>query len=202
MYERAYSALDRGRFEDAVERYQDLSATYPYGRYTAQGELELCYVQYKIRESTEAAPCIDRFLSLHPTHPHIDYAYYLKGLVLLPVKTPKIGEALFKTQEQFSDHDSESAKEAYVAFTEVIERFPLSEYAESAREILVNLNNTFARHDIQVARFYLYRKAYIGAINRAKNVLEHYKAVNVHRGCTRDFDLCLSTNGHERIGAS
>ncbi len=174
MYDRAFKVLNRGSWEEAIKRYEELSATYPYGRYAAQGDLEICYAHYKFKDSVEAQPCIDRFLSLHPTHPHIDYAYYLKGLILLPVKSPKFGEALFKSQEQFSDHDAESAKDAYAAFAEVIQRFPLSQYADSARQILVDLNNTFARHDIQVARFYLYKKAYIGAVNRAKSVLEQY----------------------------
>ncbi len=175
MYERAFSALDKGRYETAVERYQELSATYPYGRFTTQGELEICYAYYKIRDSDQALPCIDSFLSLHPTHPHIDYAYYLKGLAALPVRPPKIGESLFKSQEQFSDHDAESAREAYAAFSEVVDRFPLSEYAESSRQILVDLINTFARHDLRVARYYLYRKAYVGAVSRAKSVLERYE---------------------------
>ena len=175
MYNRAYSALSSGNFEQAIERYDELKAAYPFGDYTTQGELEICYAHYKLKNSDEAVPCLDDFLTLHPTHPHIDYAYYLKGLAHLPLRTPRIGEKFFKTQEQFSDHDAESAREAYAAFNDVIERFPFSEYAESSREILVDLINTFARHDLRIARFYLYRKAYIGAINRAKQVLLRYE---------------------------
>ncbi len=176
MYEQALSALNRGRFEDAVKRYDELKAAYPYGEFTTQGELEICYAHYKMKESDAAVPCLDEFLTLHPTHPHIDYVYYLKGLASLPVRSPTIGEKFFKSQEQFSDHDAESAREAYAAFNEVVTRFPFSEYAESARSILVDLVNTFARHDLRIARFYLYREAYVGAINRAKQVLLRYES--------------------------
>ncbi len=175
MYERAYSALNSGNYEQAIKRYDELKAAYPFGEFTTQGELEICYAHYKMKNSDEAVPCLNDFLTLHPTHPHIDYAYYLNGLAHLPLRAPRIGEKYFKTQEQFSDHDAESARQAYVAFNEVIERFPFSEYAESSREILVNLINTFARHDLRIARFYLYRKAYVGAINRAKQVLLRYQ---------------------------
>ena len=194
MYERAFSALSRGRYEFAVERYEELSATYPYGRYTTQGELELCYAHYKLKDSSAALPCVNRFMSLHPTHPHLDYAYYLKGLASLPVRPPKIGEALFKTQEQFSDHDAESSREAYAAFTEVVERFPLSDYAESSRQILIDLINTFARHDLRVARFYLYRQAYVGAIGRAKLVLERYE-----RSPYTEEALAIIVYGYEKM---
>ncbi|MDE0310540.1 MAG: outer membrane protein assembly factor BamD [Acidiferrobacterales bacterium] len=175
MYDRAYSSLNSGAYETAIERYTALSAAYPFGTYTTQGELEICYAHYKLKNSDEAVPCVDEFLSLHPTHPHIDYAYYLKGLAHLPLRAPRLGERFFKTQEQFSDHDAESAREAYEAFNVVIERFPFSEYAESSRTILVNLINAFARHDLRIARFYLYRNAYVGAINRVKQVLLRYE---------------------------
>ncbi len=176
MYEKAYKSLSANNYEQAIENYKELRATYPYGKYTTQGDIEICYAYYKTQQSEAALPCIDRFLTNHPTHPHIDYAYYLKGLVLLPVRPPKIGERYFKTQEQFSDHDAESAREAYIAFIDVIERFPFSDYADSAKQHLINLVNTFARHDLQVARFYLYRKAYVAAVNRAQKVLKRYES--------------------------
>ena len=175
LYDHAYSSLARGRFDNAIERYEVLKNTYPYGVHATQGELEVCYAHYKAKNSDAAVPCLNEFLSLHPTHPHIDYAYYLKGLASLPIRSPKFGERYFKTQEQFSDHDAEAARDAYAAFTEVVNRFPLSGYADSARQILVDLINTFARHDLRIARFHLYREAYVGGINRAKQVLERYE---------------------------
>ena len=176
MYERAFSALDSANFEEAIKRYDALKAAYPFGEFTTQGELEICYAHYKMKQSDAAVPCIEEFLILHPTHPHIDYAYYLKGLAHLPVRSPKLGEKYFKSQEQFSDHDAEAARDAYAAFSEVIERFPFSDYAESSRQLLIDMVNTFARHDLRIARFYLYREAYVGAINRAKQVLLRYES--------------------------
>ena len=175
MYDHAYSALARGRFDNAIERYEELKNAYPYGVHATQGELEICYAHYKAKISDAAVPCLNEFLSLHPTHPHIDYAYYLKGLASLPIRSPKFGERFFKTQEKFSDHDAEASRDAYAAFTEVVNRFPLSGYADSARQILVDLINTFARHDLRIARFHLYREAYVGGINRAKQVLKRYE---------------------------
>jgi outer membrane protein assembly factor BamD len=175
MYDYAYSSLARGRFDSAIERYEELKNAYPYGVHATQGELEICYAHYKAKNSDATVPCLNEFLSLHPTHPHIDYAYYLKGLASLPIRSPKFGERYFKTQEKFSDHDAEAARDAYAAFTEVVNRFPLSGYADSARQILVDLINTFARHDLRIARFHLYREAYVGGINRAKQVLERYE---------------------------
>ncbi len=174
LYTDAQNHLKSGRFELAIEKFTALKTTYPYGKYTAQSELELCYAYYKSRESERAIPCLDLFLLLHPNHTHIDYAWYLKGLASLPVRAPKPGERFFKSQEQFSDHDVESARDAYAIFTKVVETFPLSEYAESSRQIVIDLINTFARHNLRIARFYLHRDAYVAASKRAKEVLDSY----------------------------
>ncbi len=176
MYDSAYSALSKNRYEIAIERYEALRADYPYGDLTTQGDLEICYAYYKTRRFELTVPCIDRFLASHPTHSQVDYAYYLKGLALLPVRPPKFGERFFRTRSDLTDHDAETGREAYAAFTEVVERFPLSEYADASREKLVDLINVFARHDLQIALFYLERQAYVAAVNRATRILRRYEA--------------------------
>lgn len=176
MYDSAYKALSRGRHDLAVERYDALRAAYPYGEFTTQGDLEICYAYYKTKQFESTVPCIDRFLANHPTHSQIDYAYYLKGLALLPVRPPKFGERFFRDKADLTDHDAETGREAYAAFSEVVQRFPLSEYADASRQKLVDLINIFARHDLQIALFYLERYAYVAAVNRATRVLERYES--------------------------
>ena len=176
MYDTAYKALSRGRHDLAVERYDALRAAYPYGEFTTQGDLEICYAYYKTKQFEATVPCINRFLANHPTHSQIDYAYYLKGLALLPVRPPKFGERFFRDKADLTDHDAETGREAYAAFSEVIQRFPLSEYADASRQKLVDLINIFARHDLQIALFYLERYAYVAAVNRATRVLERYES--------------------------
>lgn len=176
MYDSAYKALSRGRHDLAVERYDALRAAYPYGEFTTQGDLEICYAYYKTKQFESTVPCINRFLANHPTHSQIDYAYYLKGLALLPVRPPRFGERFFRDKADLTDHDAETGREAYAAFSEVVQRFPLSEYADASRQKLVDLINIFARHDLQIALFYLERYAYVAAVNRATRVLERYES--------------------------
>ncbi len=174
LYDAAFNALNRGLYETAVENYQALERVYPYGEYSAQGQLEIAYAYYKMKESEQAEAAIDKFIQSYPEHPHIDYAYYLKGLIVLPIQAPKFLEALFVSQEEFSDHEIEAAYNAVTAFEEVVARFPFSVYADAARQNIIDLINVFARHDIKVGYYYLKRKAYVGAANRAKSVLETY----------------------------
>lgn len=174
LYDRSFDALNRGRHETAIERYSELEAVYPYGKYTTQGQLEIAYAYYKNKQPELAIAAIDKFIQLHPNHSHVDYAYYLKGLAHVPVQTPKFGEMLFKDQDQFSDHAAVSAREAFAAFKEVVDRFPFSEYAPASRQNMIDLLNVFARNDINIARFYMHRDAHVAAINRARSVVDNY----------------------------
>lgn len=174
LYDEAFAALNRALYETAITKYQTLQRVYPYGEYSVQGQLEIAYAHYKHKQPEQALAAIESFIDLNPDNSNIAYAHYLKGLIHLPIQTPKFLQMVFVTQEQFSDHEIEAAHDAYTAFEEVVQRYPFSVYADSARQNMIDLINVFARHDVKIARFYLNRKAYVGAINRAKTVLETY----------------------------
>src|SRR5204862_7168638 len=76
----AKEALDGGQYDLAIKRYETLEARFPYGRYSQQGQLEIAYAYYKQNEQASAVAATERFVKLHPNHPDVDYAHYLKGL--------------------------------------------------------------------------------------------------------------------------
>jgi tetratricopeptide (TPR) repeat protein len=80
IYEQA-SALSQCRSYDlAIRALQALESRYPFGKYAEQAQLELIYAHYGAYEPEAAIEAADRFIRLHPQHPNVDYAYYLKGL--------------------------------------------------------------------------------------------------------------------------
>ncbi|HEY9148588.1 MAG TPA: outer membrane protein assembly factor BamD, partial [Gammaproteobacteria bacterium] len=80
FYETAKEALDSGDYATAIDNYTKLEARYPYGRYAQQAQLETIYAYYKDQEPASAVAAADRFIKLHPRHPNVDYAYYMRGL--------------------------------------------------------------------------------------------------------------------------
>lgn len=54
-------------------------------------------------------------------------------------------------------------------------RYPDSKYAGDAYQRMIYLRNELAQHEISVAEYYLSRKAWMGAINRARIVIERYE---------------------------
>src|SRR5262245_38312247 len=80
LYKEAKDNLNDQRYEEAIKYYQKLESRYPYGRFAQQAQLEMAYAYYKDSEPAQAVAAAERFIKLHPNHPNVDYAYYLKGL--------------------------------------------------------------------------------------------------------------------------
>jgi outer membrane protein assembly factor BamD len=172
-YQEAKDALDRRDYEEAIKHFEGLEARYPYGPFAEQAQFEVAYAYYKYGEPQSAVNAADRFIRLHPTHPAVDYAYYLKGLAHFNTKRNVIDR--LGGEPDLSDRDPAAAREAFEAFSELVTRFPESRYTADARQRMAYLLNALARHDLGVARFYIDRKAYVAAINRCKHVVESYQ---------------------------
>jgi outer membrane protein assembly factor BamD len=165
-------ALDAGDYETAIEYFEKLEAKYPFGHYAEQAQLDTAYAYYKFGEYDSAIAAADRFIKLHPRHPAVDYAYYLRGLVSMHKK-----DSPFDTIVSYdgSLRDPKSSRQAYEYFAELVERFPQSQYAVDAYKDMGHLRNDLAKYELQVANYYLRRKAYVAAANRAKYIIKNFQ---------------------------
>lgn len=163
--------LDKGNYEDAIKLYEKLEGRFPFGRYAQQAQLEIAYAYYKNEDYEQALTACNRFIKLHPSHPRVDYAYYLKGLVNYRSRK-SILEKIFPVDP--STRDPGAAKQAFFDFKELVSKFPNSKYSKDAKKRMLFLRNNLARHEVIVAKYYLDRGAIPAAINRSKYVLENY----------------------------
>ncbi len=171
LYEDAKRYLDNKSWARAIQSYKMLQTRYPFGRYTEQSMLDLSYAHFKGSDEQSALSTLDRFIRTYPTHPNVDYAYYLKGLVNYEQNLGFL-ERMMPTRVM--DRDQSSARDAFLDFSELLRRFPDSRYVPDARQRMVFLRNNLAAYEILVAEYYIRRKAYIAAVNRARYVLEVY----------------------------
>lgn len=192
-YQEAKSELDDHKYTKAVELYQELESTYPYGEYTAQAQLEMIYAYFKSNEAESALAAADRFIRLHPTHPNVDYAYYLKGLINFSGRNGFLDSLV--EGESSPDRDPLSTRDSYNAFKELVNRFPNSRYAADARQRMAYLHNSLAMHEVFVADYYMRREAYVAVVNRCKYILSQYP-----RTAAIEHALGLMTLAYERMG--
>ena len=73
-----------------------------------------------------------------------------------------------------SDRDPKASRDAFLAFKEVVTRFPDSRYAPDSGARMRYLVNALANNEVHVARYYMKRGAYVAAANRAQYAIEHY----------------------------
>lgn len=171
LYAEAKDNLNSGNYERAVKLFETLEARYPFGRYAQQAQLEVAYAYYKDNEPISAVAACDRFIKLHPNHPNVDYAYYLKGLANFNDDLGMLGKLV---DQDMSERDPRAARDAFLSFKELVTRFPQSQYAADSTARMKYLVNALASNEVHVAKYYLKRKAWVAAANRAKEVLKTY----------------------------
>jgi len=171
LYEEAKAALNSRYYSRAVEYYEFLETRFPFGVYGQQSLLDLAYVYYKTEDYDASIAAADRFVRLYPQNPHVDYAYYLRGLVNFN-RGKGITERFLPID--LSQRDTDSAGQAFQDFSDLIRRYPESRYIEDAQKRMVYLRNLLAAHEVHVADYYVRRGAYVAAANRASYVVENY----------------------------
>ena len=138
LYRQAKDAMGEGNFTKAVKLYETLEARFPYGRFAQQAILEGAYANYRLGETATAIAACDRFIRTYPNHPSVDYAYYLKGLVYFREDQGIIG---YVYELDLSEREPKSMRESFLAFKELVAKFPESKYAQDSTERMRYLSN-------------------------------------------------------------
>ncbi len=175
VYRDAREYLDEGEYESAIEYYERLESRFPYGPYAEQAQLEIAYTYYQAQEYESAILAAERFIKLHPDHRSIAYAYYLRGLARYN------GDQSFMARwfnQNLSERDPRSMREAFRYFSELVTRFPDSRYTKDAIRRMRQLRDGLAKYEMHVANYYARRSAFVAAANRAKYVVKHYQGTS------------------------
>ena len=154
--------------------------------------LDLSYAYFKAGDPENALSTLDRFIRTYPTHPNVDYAYYLKGLV----NFERGGNILDVISERdLSEFDRNLLLRAYNDFRLLLERFPSSNYATDARKRMIFLRNELARSDYMIASYYASREAWVAVTGRTRFILTNYQGTEIIKPT-----LELQLQAYERLG--
>ncbi|HTV52101.1 MAG TPA: outer membrane protein assembly factor BamD [Steroidobacteraceae bacterium] len=171
LYKMAHTRLTDYDYKGAIKLYENLTARYPFTAQARQARLDLIYAYYRQGESESATDAADTFIRENPTHPRVDYAWYIKGLVDFD-KAPNAIEHLFHAD--LTKRPPTNARKSFEAFRTVVEQYPKSAYAYDAHQRMVYLRNRLANYEVHVADYYMRRGAYVGAAQRANRCIEEY----------------------------
>jgi outer membrane protein assembly factor BamD len=170
-YENARDAMTAGNFNEAETNLDALETYYPFGRYAEQAQLDLIYARYQNLDLEGARAAADRFLRLNPQSEHADYALYMRGLASYNLD---VGLGARYLPIEVEARDPGEQRQAFQDFSNLLERYPSSEYAPDARQRMIAVRNRMAHLELLAAEYYISREAYVAANARARYLIENY----------------------------
>jgi outer membrane protein assembly factor BamD len=192
LYAEAREEMDGGHYEAAIKLWERLETNYPFGNYATQAQMEIAYAHYKSQDQAQALAAADRFIREHPTHPQVDYMYYLRGLISF---NDQIGLLSMVYSQDPTERDPKATRESFAAFKVLVDRFPDSKYVPDAVERMRYLVTAMAQYEVHVANYYYRRGAYLASLNRAQNAVRDYQDAPA-----REEALYLMVRNYEKLG--
>jgi outer membrane protein assembly factor BamD len=162
LYNQGLARLQRGDSEGAAKAFNDIDRQAAFSPQARRGLVMAAYAHFEGRRFEEAITASRRFLALHPSDKDAAYAQYILAMSQYS-QIPDIGR------------DQERTERAVIAFEELINRYPRSEYVQDARERVLFARDQLAGKEMTTGRFYLNQRNYTGAINRFREVVSKYQ---------------------------
>jgi outer membrane protein assembly factor BamD len=149
-------------YKAAAKKFDEVDRENPYSEWARKALLMSAYAYYQAEMYDDCVNSAKRYVALHPGSPDAAYAQYL------------IGSSYY---DQILDvsRDQARAEKAIDALQQVVRKYPSSEYAVSAQKKIGMAHDQMAGKEMDVGRFYLNKRDFIGAINRFKVVVTQYQ---------------------------
>ena len=165
LYSVAKQRLDAGNATLAAALFDEVERQHPYSPWARRAQLMSAFSYYVAQDYNKAVSSAQRFLAIHPGNKDAPYAFYLIAL---------------SYYEQISDvqRDQGITEQARTALTEVVRRFPQSEYAGDARLKLDLVNDHLAGKEMEIGRHYQRSGRWIAAQIRFQNVVDNYQTTS------------------------
>ena len=192
LYNQAVNDMEAQDYKKAAEKFAAVEENYPYSSWAVHAELMRGYAQYKNADYTGAVGSLDRFIQLHPANREIAYAYYLRALC-------------YYQEIEGVSRDQTATRDAVIALSEVVNRFPGSAYARDARLKIDLARDHLAGHEMAIGRYYEQQHFYAAALGRYQEVVHRFQTTNhVAEALARivEVDLKLGLVGEAKKNAA
>ncbi len=148
--------------KDAAKKFEEVDRQHPYSEWARKALIMSAYAYYKSGNYDDCINSARRYVTLHPGSPDAAYAQFL------------IGSSYFDQIPEIS-RDQERAEKAVQTLDEVVRKYPNSEYAVAAKRKIEMARDQLAGKEMEIGRYNLTQRNYIGAINRFKIVVTRYQ---------------------------
>lgn len=160
LYNTGYERLQRQRWSDAVDYFQEVERQHPYSEWSRRAILMQIYAYYQNGNYEESIAAADRFIQLFPGSPSAAYAFYMRATCHF---------------EQIVDvgRDQGQAEQALTGLRDVARRYPGSSYATDAVVKIDMVNDQLAGKEMNIGRYYQRANQPLAAMGRYKAVIDN-----------------------------
>lgn len=166
--------LFNNNYIEAIEDLTKIHNLYPIEPCAQQIQIYLIYAYYKANNLKAANDSIQLFLNVYPNYKHLDYIWYIHGLVNMSLdkrNTLSIIKYLNMHEDNYNPH---YAINAFHSFSKLIQHYPNSQYCNDSYKRLIILKNRIAEHELSIIKFYYHIHAYISVIVRSEKMLRSF----------------------------
>ena len=146
LYNQALDQLKNGDPKEAAKSFEEVDRQHPYSQWATRGQMMAAYAYYEANEYDEAVAAAERFIELHPGHKDV-------ALRLLPDRHLLLRADLGRRPRPGDDRRRRSD-----AFSELIRRFPDSDYARDAQLKVDLIRDHLAGKEMEIGRYYQRRR--------------------------------------------
>lgn len=172
IYANGMTQLNKHNYQSASKQFEVIDALYPFSSYAEKALLQSIYAYYQNEDMASSIAAADRYVHLYPRSRRVDYAYYMKGVVNMRRDRGTIMNYLNLDPAQ---RDLSAMRDGFSDFRSLITLYPHSQYAADAQKRMIYIRDMLACHELQVAKFYFDRSAFVASANRASYIVQHYE---------------------------
>ena len=162
MYSKGLASLKKGNLNKAALEFDDVFLNYPFSTLSSKSEIMSAYSLYQNNEIKEAIKKLSSYIEMNPQGELTKYAHYLLAMC-------------YYAQVSSEDRDPSTSIKSLNYFKLIITKYPNTDYAKDANMKIHLLNNTLAKNELNIGKFYLRKGAPASSIKRFKSVLENYQ---------------------------
>ena len=162
MFRSADSLMQRGRFEDAAIRFEELDRDHPYSPEARRAIVMSAYAYYKAQKFPEAIATGKRYVTMHPGTKEAALAHHV------------IASSYFDDMNG-PNRDQGNTQKALVEFKTLVSRYPDSPYSRDAENKIRICEDSLAAHEMMVGLQYLKERKLLAAKNRFEVVAREYQ---------------------------
>lgn len=162
MYADGDLLLQKGRFQDAAKKFEDLDRDHPYAQEARRAMVMAAFAYYKAGKYPEAVAAARRYTTMHPGTKEAALAHHIIA-------------SSYYDEIRDPARDQAATRKAIAELKLLQSRFPESPYAKQAENRIRVAEDTVAASEMSVGRYYMKNRQYLAAINRFRVVVTDYQ---------------------------